>query len=141
MKDKKGFTLIEVIVAILVAAIAVVAIFAVILSAFRSAPKSDQKETAGLIIRQAAEQLKAYVADQNAWTQEFPASLPRNLCSDTPTNDDGNKAPLATGAHNVSCLLYGTVLEGGTLTYIVTNINVAGELQYRKVDFSLELPE
>jgi prepilin-type N-terminal cleavage/methylation domain-containing protein len=141
MMSKKGFTLIEVIVAILVAAIAVVAIFAVILSAFRSAPKSDQKETAGLTIRQAAERLKAYVADQNAWTQEFPSSLPRNLCSDTPTNDDGNRAPFASGEHNVSCLLAGTVLEGGTLTYRVTDVNAGGQLQYRKVDFSLELPE
>jgi type II secretory pathway pseudopilin PulG len=132
MKKNKGFTLIEVIVAVLVAAMAVVAVFAVIVSTFTSAPKSDKKETAGLVMQQASEKLKGYVVDS---TDQLPASIPINLCPVL----DGTSA-LADGAHNASCLLDNTVLEGGVLTYTVANITDIGGLRYRKVDFSLEMP-
>jgi prepilin-type N-terminal cleavage/methylation domain-containing protein len=135
MKNKKGFTLIEVIIAVLVAGIAVVAIFAVILSTFTAAPKSDQKETAGLILQQASERLKAYATDTSDGIGEFPQSLPVSLCPGL----DGSY-PFTDGQHNASCLLDGTILEGGTLNYTVANVTSAGEIVMRRVDFSLQVP-
>ena len=138
MNKYKGFTLVEVVVAVLVAGIAVVSVFTVIVSTFTSAPKSDRKETAGLILKQANEQLKAYAARSYAiekgdalMLSHFPASL-TGICDETD--------PMSAGDHDITCLLDDTILEDGTLTYTVSNVPPAGELLYKKVDFSLQLP-
>ncbi len=58
----KGFTLIEVVISILIASMAVMASFSVVLSSFVSADKAEKKQEAATIIRYASEKLKEYVS-------------------------------------------------------------------------------
>ena len=135
MNNKKGFTLIEVIVAVLVAGVAVVAVLGVILSTFTASPKSDQKETAALVLQQASDRLKAYATNETDGIDELPSQISTNLCPALDTN-----WAFTDGQHDASCLLTGTILEGGTLTYTVTSVAPSGDLLYRRVNFNLDLP-
>lgn len=115
-----GFTLVEVIVAVMITAIAVTAIFSVIASNMVSERKIDTSEEVAMILSTAQEKLKPYVlANTNVGAESnpspdytvLPASMqkPKGLC---PSLD--NQPPLASGTHNITCLLPTavTVLSG-----------------------------
>lgn len=58
----RGFTLIEVVISILIASMAVMASFSVILSSFVGGKKADRTHEAATIMRYASEKLKTYVS-------------------------------------------------------------------------------
>lgn len=58
----RGFTLIEVVISVLIASMAVMASFSVILSSFVSGAKADKTHEGTTILRYASEKLKAYVS-------------------------------------------------------------------------------
>ncbi|MCX5783342.1 MAG: prepilin-type N-terminal cleavage/methylation domain-containing protein, partial [Elusimicrobia bacterium] len=60
MKANRGFTLIEVLVAIIIAAVAVLSMMSVIVSTFVSEGRADKRQEGAYLIRKAAEQLKVY---------------------------------------------------------------------------------
>ena len=122
MKTRKGQTLVEVMVATVIAASTATAIFSVVLSSHVGELKSDKKEAAAMVIKAAQEQLKIYVSADPS-DPEFSPVAGGHWGKDT----NGGWA-LATGSHNVDLLLAGVKqLEGKntapTLTYVVANVN------------------
>lgn len=141
----KGFTLAEVVIALLVAAMAVMAMFSVILSTFVTSAKADKKQEGMLLMRGAAETLRAYVSADPANTD------PELMLPGTPVGhwsaETGAGWSLAAGAHNISSLLSGTKFQTGSLSYAVTEIpcvdvGIIGlELKCRQVKFTLTYPD
>ena len=118
MAKRKGQTLVEVVVATMVAAMTATAVFSVVLSSQVSGVRSDKREAAAMAMKAAQEQLKVFVT---AVPNEiaFSPSAGGHWSIDT----NGGWA-LQSGAHNVSHLLdHMPQLPGATLTYTVNNVN------------------
>ncbi|MFH1618736.1 MAG: prepilin-type N-terminal cleavage/methylation domain-containing protein [bacterium] len=108
-----GFTLIEVVMAVFIAAIAVMAIFSVVLSSRVSGVKTDMREEGTMVMKHAAEMLKSYVSAQITPTEPVD---PAPLDIDMPGNPPGHwskdsssigsrRWALAQGTHDISDLL------------------------------------
>ena len=116
MKNKKGTTLLEVTVALLIAAITSMAVFSISTSSTVSLIKSDKKELAAMAIKMAQERLKFYVtADTATWTG------PNNwaLQYDTSTL---NSWALANGTHSIGQWLNGN--DGKCNSYTNSFVNL-----------------
>lgn len=148
-----GFTLVEVIVSVMITAIAVTAIFSVIASNMVSERKIDTSEEVAMILSTAQEKLKPYVLANTNTSESSPVpdyvALPKTMrygiCGDT--------APLAKGTHDITCLLPAaatalsgkgsgsTIYQNGTnkLTYDVSYVTNCGGSSSTcfKVTFSL----
>lgn len=139
MKTRKGQTLVEVMVATVIAASTATAIFSVVLSSHVGELKSDKKEAAAMVIKAAQEQLKIYVSADPS-DPEFSPVAGGHWGKDT----NGGWA-LATGTHNIDLLLAGVKqLEGTTapsLQYTVVKedcgFGTSENLGCSKVTFTL----
>ena len=137
-RKRKGQSLIEVTVAILIAATTATGIFSVILSTRYSHAKADERESAAIAFRSAQEYLKPYVGTtvtgfNTAYTTE------RNIFGESVW-------ALQEGTHNIGFLLTNMPqFSGSTFTYTVSiNSCVSGaanENQCRSVKFDLQIPE
>ena len=140
---RKGQSLIEVTVAVLIAAITATGVFSVILSTKYSNVKSDNKEAAAIALHSAQEYLRPYVSVASTIPGDYQTYfMPKGI------NIYGESGwALANGTHDMSFLLYNMPqLENATLTYTVSNAdcnNSSSEqnLQCRGVSFSLNIPE
>lgn len=142
MKQRKGQSLIEVTVAVLISAVTATGVFSVILSTKYSHVKADNRESAAIIFRSAQEYLKPYVsaaATNSSYVSDF---LPRGQ------NIFGESGwALADGTHNLNFLMYNMPqLSGATLTYTVSTANCNSgsneqNLECRNVVFNLSIPE
>lgn len=140
---RPGQTLVEVCMATIVAAMTTTAIFSVMLSGFTSQAKADKREAAAMVLKRAHETLKSYV------------SAAPNESAYEPTGPDGtgiwvsdlNKSwALSDGGHNITSLLNGTPLTGGTFIYTVTSMDcgfgtVNKALACKSVKFDLTYPD
>ena len=140
-KKRKGQSLIEVTVAILIAAITATGIFSVILSTKYSHAKADEKESAAIVFRSAQEYLKPYVGTS---ADNFNAS--NNI-----QNIYGEEvwALQENYTHNLDFLLTNMPqFIGSTFTYTVSiapclsNTDTSNNInQCRSVNFNLQMPE
>ena len=143
MKYRKGQSLIEVTVAILIAAITATGMFSVILSTKYSYAKADARESAAIVLHSAQEYLKPYVSVAGTMTGEYLTNfMPKGK------NIYGESGwALADGTHDLTFLLAKMPqLGGATLTYTVSTANCNNQkndqnLECRKVSFSLTIPE
>jgi Tfp pilus assembly protein PilE len=116
----KGVTLIEVVLAALIAAMTTTAIYSVVLSGFVSESKADKREASALVLKTAQEVLKSYVAVEMSNTLY---RLPGTTAGRWSADSSGRWA-LAAGTHNISSLLSKyPVLTSASLSYRVSNFD------------------
>jgi type II secretory pathway pseudopilin PulG len=118
MRLRQGQTLIEVIVATMVAAMAATAMFSVTLSSSVSGGRSDRREVGSALIHSAQEQLKVFVsADPNS---SFSPNVGGKWAKDA-----SNAWALQSGVtHDLGSLLAGLAIYQGrnpSFTYTVQN--------------------
>lgn len=121
-KARPGQTLIEVVMATLISAMTTTAVFSVLLSSFYSTAKADKRDAAAMVLKRAQDTLKSYVS-VDPLNSNMINGLPGAGGSPTgrwSADTSGNWA-LAAGSHNISALLSGTVLTGGTFSYLVAD--------------------
>ena len=142
MKFRPGQSLMEVTVAVLIAAITATGTLSVILSTKYSNVKADTKESAAVAFRSAQEYLKPYVsaaATNSSYTSSFMPSG-QSIYGETGW-------ALAKGDHDLTFLLYNMPqFTGATLKYKVEDADCnansnAQNLECRKVSFSLTTSE
>lgn len=105
-KNKKGVTLLEGLIAMVLLAVVATGSFAVLLSASRKSSGPDIREELVLAVEKAHAQLQAYVfatdfslTKKDSFNEEMvPSAYRKGLCG----NDN---SPLNTGTHNIKCLL------------------------------------
>jgi type II secretory pathway pseudopilin PulG len=141
MKKRKGQSLIEVTVAVLISAVTATGIFSVILSTKYSHTRADTRESAAIVFRGAQEYLKPYVSVA-AYDSSYAATfLPNN-------NIYGeNVWALSTGRHYMNFILKNMPqFNGAELYYDVSRANCNSNsdtdaLECRNVVFYLSIPE
>ena len=140
MAKRKGQTLIEAVVATMIAAVTATAIFSVVLSSQVGGVKSDKRETAAMVVKAAREQLKIYVSavpGETAFSPSVGGLWPK---------DASGVWALQSGKHNIISLLSGTQLDvpGATFSYTVTNQDCGFGLSEftscKQVKFDLSYP-
>lgn len=140
----KGFTLIEVVISILIASMAVMASFSVVLSSFVSGVKADRTEEAATMMRYASEKLKAYVSADPTLGGDY------RLPSGGSWGEDASGLwALAPGSHDITAFLdrldtdftFGNPGDPGrSLIYTVTN-KPCGTFTCKEVVFVLNYTE
>ena len=95
LKSKKGVTLLEGLIALMLLGLVATGTFAVLLSTSRKASQPDIREELTLAVDGAMQMLQTYTSG-NSWSSPFD----HGLC-----NDPEENAPTATGTHYVNCLL------------------------------------
>ena len=158
MPSKKGFsrgaTLIEVMMAAIIASMATTAIYSVVLSSFVSVAKADKREASSLVFKKAQNTLKSYVAVEVSNTiYKLPGSTPGVWEADASGNWALSGNPGFPGKrHDISSLLKGTVFQTGLTTcgwgkschlvYYVKNtdcgLGAADHLSCKTVKFELK---
>jgi len=126
--------------ATMVAAMTASAVFSVVLSSFVSDAKADKRDAAAMALRQAQQALKVYVSAAPADPNYSPGAIVGRWAADS----SGNWA-LRNGSHDISSLLAGTPLEGGSFSYTVASYNCGfglgsapnNELACKRVSFRL----
>ncbi len=141
VKVKKGFALVEVIMATIIIAITTTAVYSVVLSSFVSGQKADKREVAAMLLKKAQNALQTYVAVENS---NNVYTLPGGPSGRWAADSSGRWA-LAAGNHDISSLLLNTPLKGGTFIYRVTNFNcgmgTSDRLACKRVRFTLTYPD
>ncbi len=147
MAKRKGQTLVEVVVATMVAAMTATAVFSVVLSSQVGGVRSDKREAASMAVKAAQEQLRVFVT---AVPNE--AGFSPNAGGHWAGDSNAGWA-LQSGNHNVSFLLDKMPqLKGGpadalpTLTYRVQNQNCGFGLNTentscKQVTFTITFPQ
>lgn len=114
MAKRKGQTLVEVVVATVVAAMTATAVFSVVLSASVSGVKSDKREIATMTVKGVQDQLKSCVS---VLPTDGTFSNGGNVSGVTPLG-----WALSAGLHTVD-LGGGPWTGGDSLTYLVTDVD------------------
>ena len=151
---RKGFTLVEIVIAILISAMVAMATFSIFTSTAVGHKRSTKKELASLAIRMVSEQLKAYVTSDNS---NFLPQRPNNnwrLCNHLNQCDTYNGWALQSGTHNITSFLntdpFLRELCNGNIsncsfTYTVTNFNcgfgISETTACKQVVFNLNYPD
>lgn len=113
IKNKKGVTLLEGLIALALLAIVATGTFAVLLSASRKTSAPDLREELVFAVEKAHEQLQAYVYNTDFTLQTkddknqyyVPDAFREGLCGTASINPHRDTTPLANGTHNIACLL------------------------------------
>ena len=138
-KQRPGQALVEVTIAMLIAAMTTMSVFSVVLSATVSQGKADKREAAALILKQAQETLKSYVSVDPLITNIVPGVSPAKPGSPVSPAGAGRWYyddyvlnggwALGAGYHNITRLISSHPasdafpLAGGTMSYMVTDYN------------------
>lgn len=151
-RDRRGQTLIEVVMATMIAAMTTTAIFSVILSSFVADSKADKREAASMALKYAQEVLKSYVSAVPTEAAYTAGTAGGHWSADS---SGANRWALAAGApdHNLDVLVMTTALNvpgqpGPTLRYRVADSNcitslvpAAPENSCKTVTFTLTYPD
>ena len=100
ISKRPGQTLVEVTIAILIAATTTVAVFSVILSSFVSEKKSDKKELSAMVLKKARQTLQAFVSVDPSDPNYSP-----NAGGIWTGVDASGQWALAAGTHDISSLM------------------------------------
>ncbi|MBR3603345.1 MAG: prepilin-type N-terminal cleavage/methylation domain-containing protein [Elusimicrobiaceae bacterium] len=103
LKSKKGVSLLEGLIALMLLAIVATGTFGVLLSTSRKSSAPDMREEMALAVDRAQQMLQVYVnANQTNISSDFgdtyATQISSGLCGDDTT-------PLAVGEHEINCLL------------------------------------
>ena len=98
LNNKKGVTLLEGLIALVLLALVATGTFSVLLSTSRKSTGPDIQEEMALAVERAHKLLQAYVTEQGTIPTELQDK--RGLCG---YNDETD--PLADGTHDITCLL------------------------------------
>lgn len=103
LANKKGVTLLEGLIALLLLAVVATGTFAVMLSTSRKSTGPDIREEMTLAVEKASYLLQTYLyAPASTLDETLQSNMENGLCRD-PLNPDDN--PLAVGIHPINCLL------------------------------------
>lgn len=97
LKNKKGVTILEGLIALMLLALVATGTFAVLLSTSRKSVSPDIREEMALAVERASQLLQAYVYPENT-VLASDVQISGGLCG-------GDSSPLAAGSHNIPCLL------------------------------------
>lgn len=135
---RPGQTLIEVVIASLIAAITTMAVFSVILSSFVAQKKGDKREQLAMVLRNAQQTLQSFVSAVPEDSKYSPNA------GGIWSADSSRSWALAAGRHDISSLLNGTELQTPGVTcadgadcyfvYTVEDDNSAGCAGGKMVD-------
>ncbi|MBI4655426.1 MAG: hypothetical protein HY746_01640 [Elusimicrobia bacterium] len=144
-KKRKGVFLVELVVAVLVAASTSMAIFSVILSSSVSQKRAEKKQRAAMVFKRAQESLKSYVTVETGGT--FFTTTPGQGWR---LPGDSLSWGLTAGVHDITSWISSDVVlcpQGGSpscrFTYTVTNegscspFGIADNLACKRVRFDL----
>jgi type II secretory pathway pseudopilin PulG len=117
MKNSKGYTIIEAVIAMLLVSVVVGGIFSALMASRRAIIDPSYKEDMVFAVESANNLLKNYVTSDKT---KVPTDLKNGLC------DDGTVDALSIGSHDIECLLP-PVCEpsSSTFTYTVSDVTVA----------------
>jgi len=154
VKKRKGFTLVEIVVAVLISAMVAMATFSIFTSSAVGHKRSTKKEVAALAIRMVSEQLKDYVTSDNS---TFLPQRPNNswrLCNHLGQCDTYTGWALQSGTHDITSFLntepFLTELCKGNLSncsfrYVVSNFDCgfgnSETTACKQVSFNLSYPD
>lgn len=148
---RPGQTLVEVVMATMIAAMTTTAVFSVILSSFVSGAKADKRDTAAMMLRRAQETLKSYVTVEPSNASYSPGVTPGRWIADS-----SGQWALRNGTHDITSLLINTPLYdpanpgASRFEYVVTSNDCLGtgmgsapnyEQACKTVVFSLTYPD
>jgi len=139
LKNKKGVTILEGLIALGLLAMVAGGTFGVLLSVSRKASRPDIREEMILAVERANEQLQVYVS-----TAATPSHFQNGLCG-------GDSSPLAEGSHDIKCKLpaicdraplsssftYTVSNSSMTLPAVAGNITTANTVAMTNVKFSI----
>ncbi|MGD9641551.1 MAG: hypothetical protein AB7V08_02305 [Elusimicrobiales bacterium] len=140
-RGRPGQTLIEVVMATVIAAMTASAVFSVVLSSFVADARADKRDAAAMALRQAQQALKVYVSVAPNDPNYSPGAVAGRWAA-----DGSGQWALRNGNHNITSLLAGTpIANGGSFTYNVTSYDCGFglgtppnyELACKQVSFSL----
>lgn len=126
MKSRKGQTLVEVVIAIMISAMTATAVFSVVISSQYSNVKADKREAAAIALKAGAEYLKAYVSSVPGEASYVPNNgfLPGD-----------NKWALRSGRHYMNFLVGKDVMpqlsgksKDASMYYDVSDENCTGDM-------------
>ena len=110
LKSKKGLSLLEGLLALMLLALVATGAFSVLLSTSRKSSEPDIREEMALAVERAQQMLQVYVfpnalyPDSSAMYSDFGSytyNISRGLCE----NETTDFATLGVGSHNIECLL------------------------------------
>ena len=107
LKNKKGVSLLEGLIALMLLALVATGTFGVLLSTSRKSSQPDIREEMAFAVERAMNKLQVYVG-ATATGATLPGDVQNGLCGgdDIATADKVNDAtPLAAGEHNIKCML------------------------------------
>ena len=100
--SKKGVTLLEGLIALLLLAVVATGTFAVLLSGSRKPEGPNIREEMALAVDRASGLLQTYIyANNSTFDSDTMSQIQHGLCPSTHPDD----SPLATGTHAINCLL------------------------------------
>lgn len=123
LKNKKGVTLLEGLIALMLLALVATGTFAVLLSASRKTNAPDLREEMVLAIDKATEELQMRMLSYGKTNSTLDTELQNGLCA------GDNTDPFAAGAHYINCLLppMCNPSNGSSFVYTITSqANIAG---------------
>lgn len=102
LKNNKGVTILEGLIALTLLALVATGTFAVLLSTSRTSSQPDVREEMALAVEKASQLLQVYIySDRDALSTDMQDTVDAALCEGYDAS-----APLATGvSHNIECLL------------------------------------
>lgn len=136
LKNKKGVTLLEGLIALGLLALVTAGSFGVLLSISRQASQPDIREEMALAVEKAHQQLQRYTYE-DTYTS-IPADIRFGLCGESSGD------PFSSGSHDIECLLPAICdPANSSFTYNVTNSemnitlpanSISGNFVYTDVD-------
>ncbi len=151
IKKRKGFSLVEIVVSVLISATVAMASFMIFTSTATSQKKASKKELASLAIKMVQEQLKVYVTSDTGFI--YRPHPQWRLCNSLGQCDNYAGWALQQGVHNVTSFLSSEPFFTGlcnrdlsrcSFTYTVSDIDCGwglGTAACKSVTFNLSYPD
>ena len=127
LKNRKGVTLLEGLIALVLLAMVTTGTFAVLLSTSRRSAQPDIREEMTFAVERAMNKLQTYVfttkddSGDKIKLSTVPTAIQNGLCG---TDED----PLAAGSHNIDCMLPPICNNNSSFKYTVSVVNSTSKL-------------
>lgn len=119
LKNKKGVTILEGLIALGLLALVAGGTFGVLLSVSRKASNPDIREEMILAVERANEQLQMYT-DSGVNESDVPEAFKKGLCGES-----SSFSAVLVGRHNISCMLPAICDKGNSHFYYTVGSSVA----------------